>query len=101
MFPWFATQSVGGPRETSIVSFRAALPCLVTIPGISATTAHVNIAEIGVDMSRFATVAHFRSWAGLFPQLNECAGKNMSRRLRHGARWLKTVLVKMRLGGDP
>ena len=45
-------------------------------------------------MSRFATVAHLRSWAGLCPQLNESAGKIMSRRLRHGAPWLKTVLVQ-------
>jgi transposase len=66
----------------------------VTIPGISATAAHVIVAEIGVDMSRFATVAHLRSWAGLCPQLHESAGKIMSRRLRHGAPWLKTVLVQ-------
>ena len=66
----------------------------MTIPGVSATAAHVIIAEIGVDMSRFATAAHLRSWAGLCPQLNESAGKVMSRRLRKGAPWLKTVLVQ-------
>jgi transposase len=77
-----------------IAPFRAAVACLVTIPGLSATAAHVIIAEIGVDMSRFATVAHLRSWAGLCPQLNESAGTIMSRRLRHGAPWLKTVLVQ-------
>jgi len=66
----------------------------MTIPGVSATAASVIIAEIGVDMSRFATVGHLRSWAGLCPQLNESAGKVMSRRLRYGAPWLKTVLVQ-------
>jgi transposase len=45
-------------------------------------------------MSRFATVGHLLSWAGLCPHLNESAGKIMSRRLRHGALWLKTVLVQ-------
>jgi transposase len=50
--------------------------------------AHVIIAEIGVDMRRFTTVGHLRSWAGLCPQLNESAGKVMSRRLRKGAPWL-------------
>ena len=74
--------------------FNPVVACLVTIPGISVTAAHVIIAEIGVDMSRFATAAHLRSWAGLCPQLNESAGKVMSRRLRHGAPWLKTVLVQ-------
>ena len=45
-------------------------------------------------MSRFATVGHLRSWAGLCPQLNESAGKVRSRRLRKGAPWLKPVLVQ-------
>jgi transposase len=83
-----------GQVEVVVAPFRAAVACLVTIPGISLTAAHVIIAEIGVDMSRFPTVAHMRSWAGLCPQLNESAGKIMSRRLRHGAPWLKTVLVQ-------
>jgi hypothetical protein len=80
--------------EAVVAPFNTAVACLVTIPGISVTAAHVIIAEIGVDMSRFATAAHLRSWAGLCPQLNESAGKVMSRRLRHGAPWLKTVLVQ-------
>jgi transposase len=80
--------------EAALEPFRAAVERLITIPGVSATAASVIIAEIGVDMSRFATVAHLRSWAGLCPQLNESAGKVMSRRLRHGAPWLKTVLVQ-------
>jgi transposase len=83
-----------GRIEVVLAPFRAAAACLVTIPGISTTAAQVIIAEIGVDMSRFTTVAHLRSWAGLCPQLNESAGKIMSRRLRHGAPWLKTVLVQ-------
>jgi transposase len=45
-------------------------------------------------MSRFATVGHLRSWAGLCPQLDESAGKVRSHRLRYGAPWLKTVLVQ-------
>jgi transposase len=63
----------------------------MTIPGVSATAASVIVAEIGVDMNRFATAGHLRSWAGLCPQLNQSAGKVRSRRLRYG---LKTVLVQ-------
>src|ERR1700738_1811176 len=44
-----------GQIEVVIAPFRSAVANLVTIPGISATAAHVIIAEIGVDMSRFAT----------------------------------------------
>jgi transposase len=87
--------------EALAAPFNTAVVCLVTIPGISVTAAHVIIAEIGDDMSRFATAAHLRSWAGLCPQLNESAGKVMSRRLRHGAPWLKTVLVQVRAGPRP
>jgi transposase len=85
--------------EAAVEPFRAAIENLVTIPGVSATAAHVIIAEIGVDMSRFAKVGHLRSWAGLCPELHESAGKVMSRRLRHGAPWLKTGAV--RVGGHP
>jgi len=80
--------------EAALAPFRTAVERLMTIPGVSTTAAHVIIAEIGVDMSRFASAAHLRSWAGLSPQLNESAGKVLSRRLRKGAPWLKTVLVQ-------
>jgi transposase len=80
--------------EAALEPFRAAVERLMTIPGVSATAASVIIAEIGVDMSRFASAAHLRSWAGLCPQLKESAGKIMSRRLRYGAPWLKTLLVQ-------
>jgi transposase len=80
--------------EAALQPFRAAVERLATIPGVGATAAHVIIAEIGVDMSRFPTAAHLRSWAGLSPQLNESAGKVLSRRLRKGAPWLKNVLVQ-------
>ena len=67
--------------EAALEPFRAAVEHLKTIPGVSATAASVLIAEIGVDMSRFATVAHLRSWAGLCPQVKESAGQVISRRL--------------------
>jgi hypothetical protein len=80
--------------EAALEPFRAAVERLITIPGVSATAASAIIAEIGVDMSRFATAGHLRSWAGQCPQLKASAGKIMSRRLRYGDPWLKTVLVQ-------
>jgi transposase len=45
--------------------FRAAADRLVSIPGVSDVTAQVIVAEIGIDMTRFPTVRHLISWAGL------------------------------------
>lgn len=55
--------------------------------------AHVIVAEIGVDMSRFPTAGHLVSWAGLCPRNDESAGKRRSTRVRKSATWLKTTLV--------
>lgn len=73
--------------------FRAAVSLLTTIPGISDTTARVLVAEIGTDMSRFPSVGHLISWAGLCPRLDESAGKRRSTRTRQSAPWLKPTLV--------
>jgi transposase len=67
---------------------------LSTIPGVSDLSAQVILSEIGTDMSRFATAAHLRSWAGLSPRNDESAGKRRSTRLRQGAPWLKAMLVQ-------
>ena len=73
--------------------FRSRVEQLTTIPGVSETVAHVLVAEIGMDMARFPTPGHLVSWAGLCPRLDESAGKPRSTRVRHGAPWLKTMLV--------
>lgn len=74
--------------------FRQAARLLSTMPGVSAVSAHVIVAEIGIDMSRFATPGHLRSWACLCPRNDESAGKRRSTRLRRGGKWLKTTLVQ-------
>lgn len=75
-------------------SFRQAAKLLSTIPGLSTVSAHTVVAEIGIDMTRFATPAHLRSWSCLCPRNDESAGKRRSTRLRPGANWLKTTLVQ-------
>lgn len=83
-------EQVGERLET----FRAAADRLTQIPGISDVIAAAIVSEIGVDMARFKTVGHLISWAGLCPRNDESAGKRRSTRLRHGAPWLKTLLVQ-------
>jgi transposase len=74
--------------------FRHLIALLCTIPGVSVLAATTILAEIGRDMSRFATAGHLLAWAGLCPGQNESAGKRKPVRLRHGSPWLKTMLVQ-------
>ncbi len=67
---------------------------LATIPGISEPTAHIVIAELGIDMSRFESAAHAASWAGLAPGKNESAGRSYSSKTTKGNKYLKAALVQ-------
>ena len=77
-----------------LTPFRDAIARLITIPGVSRVAAEVILAEIGSDMTPFASAGHLLSWAGLVPRLDESAGKRRSTRVRKGAPWLKPVLVQ-------
>jgi transposase len=68
---------------------------LMTIPGVGRQAAEVIVAEVGADMSRFATAGHLASWAGLCPGNNESAGKRRTGRTTHGSRWLRATLVQV------
>jgi transposase len=80
--------------EAMMVPFRAARELLTTIPGIQQRSAEIILAEIGVDMTRFATPAHLASWAGVCPGNNESAGKHRSTHTRSGNLWLQSALVE-------
>jgi transposase len=80
--------------EELLGPFRAEVERLTTMPGISHTAAHAIVAEIGLDMSRFPSAGHLRSWVGLCPRLDVSAGKRLSNRTRQGCPWLKTLLVQ-------
>jgi transposase len=88
-----AIAEVEGQIGRLIEPFRQRVELLSTMPGISDTVAHMLVAEIGTDMSRFPSSGHLISWAGLCPRMDESAGKRRSTRIRHGAPWLKTTLV--------
>ena len=68
---------------------------LTRIDGIDVTTALAVIAETGVDMTRFPSVAHFTSWLGLCPGTKITGGKVMSGKTKRVAQSLhhsKTAL---------
>ena len=89
-----ALNAIDREVDIHVESFREAVLLLTTIPGVSDLSAQVIRAEIGGDMSRFPTVGHLISWAGLCPKNDESAGKRRSNRMRKGAPWLKTTLIQ-------
>jgi transposase len=74
--------------------YEAALALLCSIAGVQRRVAEVVLAEIGVDMGRFADARHLCSWAAICPGNHESAGKRRSGRLRHGNRWLRAALLQ-------
>jgi transposase len=85
--------------EEELRPFAKAVELLQTIPGVGPTAAQTIIAEVGVDMSRFRSAGHLRSWAGLCPRMDESAGKRRSNRMRKGNAWLKTILIQSAWSG--
>ncbi|MFI6457025.1 transposase [Streptosporangium amethystogenes] len=79
--------------------FAAAVDRLDEIPGIGRIAAHVIIAEIGMDMSRFPAAGHLASWSRLAPKTKESAGKKKgSGSTGHGNRYLARVSGEAAVG---
>jgi len=72
----------------------AELARLDTIPGVNRRVAEGLLAEIGTDMSRFASARQLASWAGMCPGNNESGGKRKSGQTRHGSPWLRQTLIE-------
>lgn len=78
--------------EEVMAPFQAARDLLVSIPGISTTTADVIIAETGADMTQFPTPGHLASWAGVCPGHHQSARRTKNVKTRPGNRHLKGAL---------
>ena len=78
--------------EDCMRPFSEQVELMQTTPGIKLRAAQDILAEIGADMSRFATAANLASWAKLCPGNNESAGKRLSGATGKGNNWLKSTL---------
>jgi transposase len=90
-----AIDAIDAEVDEALKPFRDDVKRLRTIPGVSAVTAAIILAEIGADMSRFPTSKHLVSWARLCPRNDESAGRRMSTAVRKGSNWLKPALVQI------
>ncbi len=74
--------------------FETLLERLQAIPGIGPRNSEQILVEVGTDMNRFPSDAHFASWAKLCPGSDESAGKRISGRTGQGSRWLRATMVE-------
>jgi len=65
-----------------------------SIPGLAELSAIYVIAEIGTDMSSFATSNHITAWAGLAPKDNKSADKLKSSKTQKANIYIKSVLTE-------
>ena len=86
-----AIERLSDAIEQQIAPFARQRELLMTIPGAKRRSAEVLIAEIGVDISAFATAKHLASWAGVCPGNDQSAGKRRSGRARKGSKWLRAT----------
>ncbi|HEX9438969.1 MAG TPA: transposase, partial [Roseiflexaceae bacterium] len=80
--------------STSPISWEEAVALWDEIPGIGPRIAEQLVAEIGTDMTRFASGAHLASWAKLCPGNRQSAGKRLSGKTGQGNRWLRSALIQ-------
>ena len=86
-------EELTGSIEQAIAPFAAQVEQLDEVTGIGRICAQDIIAEIGVDMTMFATAPHLVSWAKFCPQVKQSGGKQA----RNGATgngnpWLAAAL---------
>jgi transposase len=78
--------------EEAVAPFASQVAQLDEVTGIGVTAAQELIAEVGVDMARFASAAHLVSWAKFCPQTHESAGKKKPKGRGKGNPWLAGTL---------
>jgi len=89
-----SSDSAKTTENASTLSWNQAVSLADTIPGVAQNTAELLVAEIGTDMSRFASASHLAKWARLCPGNHESAGKRLSGRTGRSNPWLRTSLVQ-------
>jgi len=71
-----------------------------TILGVKMRAATSLIAEIGTDMSHFETANHFALWSGLRPRNDQSNKTIKSRRITHGNRYLRRIIIQCAWGAS-
>ena len=81
--------------EQYLNPFEEAMELVQSVVGISQTAAASIIAEIGADMTRFASDKHIASWAGVCPGNKQSGGKRLSGKTTKGNPYLRAILYEV------
>lgn len=68
---------------------------LDSAPGVDKRAAEIVLAEMGIDMTQFATPDHLTAWAGLAPGNNQSGSKRRKAKTREGNRTLRQIMVQI------
>jgi transposase len=82
-------------EELAKEHFAEEISLLCTIPGIQKLSAMCILSETGNDMSVYQKATHLVGWAGLRPGNDETAEKIKSRKILHGNKYLRQILVEI------
>jgi transposase len=80
--------------DQMLAPYRVEFERLQQIPGVDRIVAATIVAELGVDMTVFASHHHAAAWAGVCPGNRESAGKKKRESARKGNVHLVTALVQ-------
>ena len=80
--------------EDRLRPFEPILQRLETIPGVGRRVGEELLAEIGTDMSRFATARHLASWAKVCPGNRRSAGQAKPEHVGRGNPWIRSPLLE-------
>jgi len=81
--------------EQYLDPFEEAMTLVQSVVGIKETAAASIIAEIGTDMTRFASDKHIASWAGVCPGNKQSGGKRLSSKMTKGNPYLRAILFEV------
>ncbi|MFT4092431.1 MAG: transposase, partial [Niabella sp.] len=71
------------------------LELLQNVPGIGKQSAQTIIAEVGSNLSAFASADHFTSWMGLAPGNRQSANKWYAQHITKGNKYLRATLIQV------
>jgi transposase len=82
------------PEAPKQLSSAEAIRILDEVTGINVRIGEIVVAELGLQMDRFADEAHLCSWVGLCPAAKISANKRLSTKTGKGNRWLRQALIE-------